>query len=644
MSTFQANLARLQIMKNKVLNVLRKGENFELKTELNSEYRDRRKEAVRRVIANMTVGKDVSGLFTDVLKNMQTEDLEIKKLIYLYLINYAKTKPDLVILAVNTFVRDTEDSNPLIRALSIRTMGCLQVPEVLDYLCDPLSKCLRDPSPYVRKTAVVCVAKIYELDPNVADDYGFIGEVRNALTDSNAMVASNAVISLREISEIDPTRDFWRLDSGTMKALLPIMNECSEWGQITILEALTKYKPRDEREAVTICEQALSRLQHANTSVVLTAIRLIVVYEEYIKNSSTIREYQRKLEPPLVTLLATRSEIQYIALRNLNLVLQKHPEILSKHLKVFYCKYNDPVYVKNEKLGIMVRICSESSAKQLLSELKEYSKEVDVDFVRKSIQAIGQVGVKHQSAADQCSKDLLDIIKTGIEYAVEESITVFRDLYRKYPNRFSDALKPICDCLEIVQAPEAKSALVWIIGEYSQSISQAGKLLEELEPDFLDEEEEVQLALVNSAVKYFLKKPQEGNELVLKILRVASESSPDPDVRDRAYLYWRLLSANPGSARAVALAKKPAIGLKQINVSEDLLKELVSEMGSVASVYHLPSKLFVYQRSKMVGAASSDDIHALRVPHSANGDDESSESQPKEQDMAEEEPEMLISF
>ena len=81
------------------------GENAELKMELNSEYRDKRKEAVKKVIANMTVGKDVSSLFADVVKNMQTEDLELKKLAYLYLMNYAKTQPELVILVVNTFVK-----------------------------------------------------------------------------------------------------------------------------------------------------------------------------------------------------------------------------------------------------------------------------------------------------------------------------------------------------------------------------------------------------------------------------------------------------------------------------------------------------------------------------------------------------------
>lgn len=36
---------------------------------------------------------------------VQTDDLELKKLVYLYLINYAKTQPDLAIMGVNTFVK-----------------------------------------------------------------------------------------------------------------------------------------------------------------------------------------------------------------------------------------------------------------------------------------------------------------------------------------------------------------------------------------------------------------------------------------------------------------------------------------------------------------------------------------------------------
>ena len=45
----------------------------------------------------------VSSLFADVVNCMQTDNLELKKLVYLYLMNYAKSQPDLAILAVNTF-------------------------------------------------------------------------------------------------------------------------------------------------------------------------------------------------------------------------------------------------------------------------------------------------------------------------------------------------------------------------------------------------------------------------------------------------------------------------------------------------------------------------------------------------------------
>lgn len=181
------------------------GENFELRADLNSEYRDKRKDAIKRVIANMTVGKDVSGLFPDVLKNMQTEDLEQKKLVYLYLMNYAKTQPELVILAVNTFVRvraipgcswislsgalqDSDDPNPLVRALAIRTMGCLRAEKIIDYLCDPLQKCMRDENPYVRKTAALCVAKLYDLKPELVLDNGFLEQLQEMVADPNPMV------------------------------------------------------------------------------------------------------------------------------------------------------------------------------------------------------------------------------------------------------------------------------------------------------------------------------------------------------------------------------------------------------------------------------------------------------------------------
>ena len=72
----------------------------------------------------------------------------------------------------STFVKDASDANPLIRALAVRTMGCIRVDRITEYLCEPLSRALRDEDPYVRKTAAVCVAKLYDIAPDLLAERG----------------------------------------------------------------------------------------------------------------------------------------------------------------------------------------------------------------------------------------------------------------------------------------------------------------------------------------------------------------------------------------------------------------------------------------------------------------------------------------
>lgn len=76
-----------------------------MQKELESQKLEKQKNALKRIIGAMTIGKDVSMLFPNVVKCIHTNDLELKKLVYLYVMNYAKSQPDLVILSVNTFIQ-----------------------------------------------------------------------------------------------------------------------------------------------------------------------------------------------------------------------------------------------------------------------------------------------------------------------------------------------------------------------------------------------------------------------------------------------------------------------------------------------------------------------------------------------------------
>lgn len=115
----------------------------------------------------MTLGKDLSALFQSVLKCLEYNDLEIKKLVYLYIINYSRNRPDDAIMTISSFRKDAANrSNPIIRALAVRTMSSLRVPKLNEYLVDPLKAALNDEDPYVRKTAVLSIPKVYEIAPN----------------------------------------------------------------------------------------------------------------------------------------------------------------------------------------------------------------------------------------------------------------------------------------------------------------------------------------------------------------------------------------------------------------------------------------------------------------------------------------------
>mmetsp|Transcript_27589 Transcript_27589/g.57609 ORF Transcript_27589/g.57609 Transcript_27589/m.57609 type:complete len:929 (+) Transcript_27589:91-2877(+) len=587
----------------------KKGEMHELRLELHSTDRNTKVDAVKKVIASMTVGKDVSGLFTDVLNCVQTGNIELKKLVYLYLINYAKTQPELTLLAVNTFVKDANDPNPLIRALAVRTMGCIRVDRITEYLCEPLSRALRDEDPYVRKTAAVCVAKLYDIAPELVQERGFIETLHDLISDSNPSVVANGVAALSEISETSG-RDVMKITASVLQKLLAALNECTEWGQVFILDSLAKYTPAEAREAEGIIERVTPRLQHANSAVVMSAVKVILSYMDVMGGSNStpggahaesLRALTRKLAPPLVTLLNSEPEIQYVALRNINLIVQKRPSILENEIKVFFCKYNDPIYVKMEKLEIIIKLVSERNIDQVLLELKEYATEVDVDFVRKSVSAIGRCAVKLERAAERCIGVLLELIQTKVNYVVQESVIVIKDIFRRYPNRYESIIATLCDNLDTLDEPQAKASMIWIIGEYAERIDNADELLDTFLETFEEEDPAVQLQLLTATVKCFLKNPEETQDMVQRVLDLATEESDNPDLRDRGFIYWRLLSTDPEAAKLVVLGDKPVIEDDTFRLEPNLLNVLVGQIATLSSIYHKPPEAFVVRAKRSTG-------------------------------------------
>ena len=554
---------------------------------------DRQKSAIKKIISAMTIGRDVSKLFPHVVKCIITPNLELKKLVYLYIINYARVKPLETLLAVNALKRDASDfnGNPLTRALAVRTMGCLGVEEIMQFLCDPLKDALNDKDPYVRKTGALCVAKIYDINPQLAEDqFGFLDKIKEMLEEeTNAMVLANCISALIEISTTKG-KDILEINWSKCRHLMSALHENNEWTQIYLLEGISRYSPTKQDEINEMIERIIPCVSHSNAGVVLSVIKILIKLLDLVENPETIRTVCKKI----VTLLSSEPEIQYVALKNINILIQKRPIIFEKDIKIFFSSFTEPLYNKLEKLEIIYKLVSINNIDIVLNELKEYASDVDIKFVRRSVKLIGQCAIKLEKAAQRCVETLVELVKTQVSFVIQEAIIALKDIFRRYPNTFEGAMAIINENLRTLDDPEAKAALIWIIGEYSDRIEGAENQLIKFIDNLKEEPYVIQINILDSATKTFLKcQSEESYNILNQVFDFCTKECEDPDVRDRGYMYYRLMTIDPQIANKIIVNEKPRINEDVSGFDDNLLAILMDNLGTLSTIYEKPPEAFV---------------------------------------------------
>ncbi|SCU90073.1 LANO_0D07492g1_1 [Lachancea nothofagi CBS 11611] len=579
--------------------ISKKGELFELRNGLVSQYPQTRKDAIKKTIQQMTLGKDVSSLFPDILKNIAASDVEQKKLVYLYVMNYAETHPELCILAVNTFVSDAQDSNPLIRCMAIRTMSMIRVDKILEYVEIPLRKTLQDDNPYVRKTAVICVAKLFALNKELCQELGVLEDLVFALEDSNPMVVANAIAALSDIYSADSSVvPLPKLIQQHVSQFLLALNECTEWARIIILGALAEYTAKDSIEAGEIIDRVTPHLQHANAAVVLASIKVVIKNIPKIQTNVDSPIFS-KISSGLVSLMSTPPEMQYVALRNIRIILEKYPQLLSRELRIFYVKFNDPLYVKLEKIDTLVRLVDPSNLKQctlLLAELKEYALEFEPEFVSRAILALSQLGVKYSDV--KFIRKVLDIIvelcNTRDSFQ-DDCLISMCNLLRHAGHEEDEMITQVCSLAQVwssveslLQTDYAKCNYVWLLGQFPAKFSNIEQKLQVFIDSFTQEESLTQMSLLITVVRLHASL---SGSVLQNLLNLATTGTDEVDVRDMAIMYWRCLSledSNDDLINELCNSSLPEVATTLDTFSPELLETLLAELSLLSSIYYRP--------------------------------------------------------
>uniref|UniRef100_A0A8C7LW92 AP-3 complex subunit beta n=1 Tax=Oncorhynchus mykiss TaxID=8022 RepID=A0A8C7LW92_ONCMY len=561
--------------------------NEDLKEMLESNKESLKLEAMKRVVGLIAKGKNASELFPAVVKNVASKNIELKKLVYVYLVRYAEEQQDLALLSISTFQRALKDPNQLIRASALRVLSSIRVPIIVPIMMLAIKEAASDMSPYVRKTSAHAIQKLYSLDQDQKEL--LIEVIEKLLKDKSTLVAGSVVMAFEEVCP-----DRIDLIHKNYRKLCNLLVDVEEWGQVVIISMLTRYartqftnpwkeegvfdernerafyesdeeKTRDETEAKPymmdpdhrlLLRNTKPLLQSRNTAVVMSVAQLY--WHLAPKNEVSI------ITKSLVRLLRSHREVQYIVLQNIATMSIQRKGMFEPYMKSFYVRSTDATHIKSLKLEILTSLANEANISTILREFQTYVKSQDKQFAAGTIQAIGRCATNISEVTDTCLNGLVLLLSNRDETVVAESVVVIRKLLQIQPTQHSDIIKHMAQLFDNITVPMARASILWLMGEYCERVPKiAPDVLRKMAKSFTSEEDIVKLQTVNLAAKLYLTNSKQTKLLTQYILNLGKYDQ-NYDIRDRTRFIRQLIVPNDKNgalskyAHRILLAPKPA--------------------------------------------------------------------------------------
>eukprot|EP00388_Colpodella_angusta_P028866 GDKK01014562.1.p1 GENE.GDKK01014562.1~~GDKK01014562.1.p1 ORF type:complete len:428 (-),score=76.28 GDKK01014562.1:126-1409(-) len=148
---------------------------------------------------------------------------------------------------------------------------------------------------------------------------------------------------------------------------------------------------------------------------------------------------------------------------------------------------------------------------------------------------------------------------------------------------------------DAVGEEEAKVSFVWMLGEFCDFIEGGPELLQGYLENLLAQEPSVQLSLITAVVKLFLRNPEQLEPVLTSVLETLTQRSKHPDIRDRAYGYWRLLAKGVGVEKMKKIVHGHVAPIDADRTFADgiTLGDLRASLNTAAVVYGKPPRSFL---------------------------------------------------
>ncbi|KYO01435.1 putative AP-4 complex subunit beta [Plasmodium gaboni] len=563
---------------------------------------DKKREVLKKVIAYMTLGVDVSKLFPDIIMISSTNDIIQKKMIYLYLNNYAETNSELSLLTINTLQKDSKDDDPIIRGLALRSFCNLRINNLFEYIEGPLFNGLNDKNSYVRRIAIISCVKLIKMNPDLSIKNDIIKILKNKLLDKDPQCIINSVHALNEIL----------IDEGGLKVnkeivfnMLNKLSHFNEWGKSVILYIVSTYIPENEDEMYDIMNILENHIRDFSSTVFLACLKCFLNFS--INDTNLQIQIFQRMKDPLLTLITTSSnEIAYIVLLHTNLLLHEanklNYKIFDYDYKHFFFRYNDLTYIKDIKLDILVSVASKNNVVLIINELSEYVSDANVEIAQKAIESIGSIALKIPKCISRVVElSLSNFMTMNYSYICSATIKILVNILRKYEEYTKLIIEEIVKHGNRLIDNGGIISYIWIIGEYCEYIEEAPYLLEEYinlrNCSYL-----FMLELLTACVKVLYRRPAEMKNIVSTLFDNILKNYKYPELTDKMFFYYKLLSYNYKEAFHIIACKKKIV--KNFSESNEniLLDKLYNEFNTLSVLYKQPVNKFIEYSKIAFGA------------------------------------------
>ncbi|XP_068125806.1 AP-4 complex subunit beta-1 isoform X2 [Hyperolius riggenbachi] len=417
-------------------------------------------------------------------------------------------------------------------------------------------------------------------DKCIVQDGAIVNELYSLLRDPDPIVLVNC---LRALEEILRAEGGVVINKPIAHHLLNRVADLDHWGQSEVLMFLLRYKPRSDEEVFDILNILDSYLKSTHISVVMGATKLFLVLAKEFPHVQT--DVLVRLKGPLLAACSSESrEMCFAALCHVREILRSLPGHFSGHYKKFFCSYNDPHYIKNQKIDILCELVNDENVHNILEELRVCCTDVSTQLAHTAIFAIGRIA---RTYSEKCVKILAGLLEFKQEHITSAVIQTFRDLVWLCPQCVSSVCQALPGCEGNIQDTEGKQALIWLLGMHGEFIPNSPYILEEYVDNVKTETSTtVKMELLTGLLRLFLCRPAECQDILGRLIYHCIEEETNMAVRDRGLFYYRLLAFEVKEASKVLCGPKsdPSLGVL-VDRTEQPINSWVTSFNTLTPLY-----------------------------------------------------------